>query len=149
MPYCSHCGKAVREQDFYCAACGARQPVSHPPVAGDSLTRMPAHRAALLCYIPYVGWIAAIAVLAAERFRTERFVRFHAFQGLYLFVAWLLVNQVVRPFLRVVHRGFPLGSLLELTVIGAMIFMLVKVSQNQNYSLPIVGDLAEKSASEM
>ncbi len=149
MPYCSQCGKAVREQDFYCAACGARQPVSYPPAAADSLTRLPANRAALLCYIPYVGWIAAIAVLAAERFRTERIVRFHAYQGLYLFVAWLLVNQVVHPFLRVAHRGFPLGGLLELTVIGAMIFMLIKVSQNRNYSLPIVGELAAKSASEL
>ena len=42
----------------------------------------------------------SIIVLAADKFRTNRAVRFHAFQGLYLFVAWLIVQQVIAPWFR-------------------------------------------------
>ena len=36
-------------------------------------------------------------MLASERFRHETQVRLHAFQGLYLFVAWLMVQWVIGP----------------------------------------------------
>jgi len=105
--------------------------------------------ASLLCYIPMVGWIAAIIVLASHRFRQEPKVRFHAFQGLYLFVAWLLVQWVVSPALEFnggVSRLF--GGLLHLLIFAAWIYMLVKVSHNEDYRLPIVGELADRSVSE-
>jgi uncharacterized membrane protein len=111
--------------------------------------------AALLCYIPMVGWLAGIIVLASERFRHEREVRFHAFQGLYLFVAWLIVEWVVEPgrFLFGYSDGFGrLATLtthiLELAILAAWIFMLIKVSQDGSYKLPIVGELAERSVCE-
>jgi uncharacterized membrane protein len=107
--------------------------------------------AALLCYIPMVGWIAAIVVLASERFRRETQVRFHAFQGLYLFVAWLMVEWVVSPS-RFLFDDVPLYRLvthgLQLLVLFAWIFMMIKVSQDQTYKLPIVGELAERSVCE-
>ena len=53
--------------------------------------------ASLLCYIPILGWIVSIVVLASARFRADSRVRFHAFQGLYLFVAWLIVDWVLGP----------------------------------------------------
>lgn len=110
--------------------------------------------ASLLCYIPLVGWIAAIVVLASERFRHETQVRFHAFQGLYLFVAWLMVEWVVTPVLFATdwNSGFALhrmiSHLLQLLIVVAWIFMLIKVSHDENYKLPILGDLAERSACE-
>ena len=109
--------------------------------------------AALLCYIPMVGWIAAIVVLATDRFRRETQVRFHAFQGLYLFVAWLLVNWVIKPAMYVGGElGYPFHRLitsgLQLLIFAAWIFMIIKVSHNEDYRLPIVGELAERSVSE-
>lgn len=111
--------------------------------------------AALLCYIPMVGWIAGIIVLASERFRHEREVRFHAFQGLYLFVAWLIVEWVVEPGRFLFDYSYGFGRLtaltthiLELVILAAWIFMLIKVSQNGSYKLPIVGELAERSVCE-
>jgi uncharacterized membrane protein len=110
--------------------------------------------AALLCYIPMVGWIAAIVVLASERFRRQPDVRFHAFQGLYLFVAWLMVEWVVSPALAIGEwtGGFPLhrffGHLLQLMIFAAWILMIVKVSHDEKYKLPIIGELAERSVSE-
>jgi hypothetical protein len=64
--------------------------------------------ASLLCYIPILGWIVAIVVLASARFRDNARVRFHAFQGLYLFVAWLIVDWVLSPMFSIAFWGpFP------------------------------------------
>jgi uncharacterized membrane protein len=101
-----------------------------------------------------VGWIAAIAVLASDRFRTEKRLRFHAFQGLYLFAAWLMVEWVITPMLPFPGSqvGFPIyrtiSQLLHLLIVGAWIFMLMKVSHDEDYRLPILGELADRSVSE-
>ncbi len=115
---------------------------------------MSRHTASLLCYIPWVGWIAAVVVLASDWFRREHQVRFHAFQGLYLFVAWLLVEWVLMPTVRMngAGYGFPFPRIavhgLQLLVLAAWIVMLLKVSRDENYRLPIIGDLAERSVAE-
>jgi uncharacterized membrane protein len=156
MPYCCQCGTAVGSSDQFCGKCGARQPTAggKPVGPADFLNNISNRNASLLCYIPMVGWIAAIVVLASERFRRETQVRFHAFQGLYLFVAWLLVEWVVSPalFASRYDFGFPfhrlLTSGLHLVIFAAWIIMIIKVSHNEDYRLPIVGELAERSVSE-
>ena len=105
--------------------------------------------AALLCYIPMVGWIAAIVVLASDRFRRQTQVRFHAFQGLYLFVAWLIVQWVFKPwdfFMGSPH--VPVVEIMKLALLVLSIFMMVKASEEKPYSLPILGELAERSLTE-
>jgi len=149
VPYCTQCGNKVSDRDAYCAHCGARQAgVSDEPrpADGDLLGKMPARTAALLCYIPVVGWIPAIFVLASLRFRQDKDTRFHAFQGLYLFVAWLLVDWVLKPMVQI--SGFPLVGLFKGVLFAAWIWMMVKVSQNEMCKLPVVGELAEKSVTE-
>ena len=105
--------------------------------------------AATFCYIPWVGWIASIVVLASARFRENHQARFHAFQGLYMFVAWLLIDWVADP----VFSAMPsplrhFSGLLKLGVFVAWIFMIVKVRNGEDYRLPVVGDLADRSAHE-
>lgn len=155
MAFCVQCGNKVGDADPFCAKCGARQKVAAgaqaPP---DPLSGISPRNASLLCYIPWLGWIAAIVVLASQRFRNDAQVRFHAFQGLYVFVAWLIVDWVISPFLSA--TGFLLGmpfhrlgaSLMQLAVFAAWVFMMIKVSHDENYKLPIIGDLAERSVSE-
>jgi len=147
MPYCCQCGNPAADTDLYCARCGARQPVA--PGRGEPSPGLSPRAASVLCYIPFVGWIAAIVVLASERFRQNRSVRFHAFQGLYLFVAWLIVDWVIGPFFRwLPGMHFRFDKLLELGLLVVWIFMIVKTSQERTFSLPILGELAERSASE-
>jgi uncharacterized membrane protein len=117
------------------------------------MSRMSPRVASMLCYIPMIGWVFAIIALASARFRTDRTVRFHAFQGIYLFVVWLVVDWVVSPFLSMVpgsefHTERFAGSILHLAVFSAWIWMMIKTSQDQTYHLPIVGELAERSLSE-
>ncbi len=167
MPFCCKCGKPAGDVDKFCAICGAPQPVASggSPTGGgagnapqaDFLGEMSGKNAALLCYIPWLGWIAAIIVLASRRYRRDtadaREVRFHAFQGLYLFVAWLIVDWVVSPALRfgmigMGHAFAPLGGLLHLLVLAAWIVMIIKVSHREHYRLPIIGEMAERSVEE-
>ena len=136
----------------YCAQCGARQPVdgaAAPPAAAgrDPLAGFNPRTASILCYIPGIGWIASIIVLASDRFRHDRRVRFHGFQGLYLFVAWLLDDQVLRPILQRIP-GFHLHGLIQLVLVGMSIFMMVKAAHDEAYSLPLFGELAQKSVAE-
>jgi uncharacterized membrane protein len=148
MPFCSQCGNQVGPANLYCARCGAKQPpdpVGHP-VAKDPFANISPRTASILCYIPGIGWVASVVVLAAQRFRRDRTVRFHAFQGLYIFVAWLLNDNVLQWALRPLH--FPLHYLVSLALLIMSIFMIVKTSHGERYSLPLFGELAERSMTE-
>src|SRR5882757_7112189 len=133
MPYCCQCGTQVGGTDQFCGKCGTRQPgaTAPPPGQTDFMSGVSNRHASLLCYIPMVGWIAAIVVLASERFRREAQVRFHAFQGLYLFVAWLLVEWVISPMLYFENGFGPpwhrlVRNLLQLGIFAAWVFMMIK-----------------------
>ncbi|MFN3322292.1 MAG: hypothetical protein ACK5AZ_02250 [Bryobacteraceae bacterium] len=144
MPYCCHCGYRVQESDVYCGHCGANQ---RPQARPDFLGGISPRTASVLCYIPLLGWIAAIAVLASERYREQYDVRLNAFQGLYLFVAWLIVDWVVAPFFHMAPgQRLPVG-ILKTLLFGAWIFMIIKTSQGHLYRLPVLGELAERSMS--
>jgi uncharacterized membrane protein len=151
MSFCSQCGNQVGTA-FYCSRCGAKQPVAgtappHAAVVRDILTAVNPRTASILCYIPGIGWIASIIVLASDRFRHNRLVRFHGFQGLYLFVAWLLDDMVLRHLLERTP-GFQLHYLIQLVLVGMSIFMMVKASHDEAYPLPLFGELAQKSVAE-
>jgi len=156
MAFCTKCGKPVADSDVYCAVCGTRQAAAAPgppppPASPDVLNKINERNAAVLCYLPFVGWIPAIVVLASARFRDMRQVRFHAFQGLYLFVAWLLVEWFVNPLVSFGPHFGPQRAvvhILQLVILGAWIFMLVKTSQQQFFRLPIIGEIAERSVAE-
>ena len=146
MPFCSQCGKQVDAADIFCATCGARQP-NVPPRPADPFATITPRTAAVLCYIPGLGWICSIIVLASERFRTNRVVRFHAFQGLYLFVAYLIEDWVLKPMFSVVPHVH-INGIVQLVLVGMSIFMIIKASHDEAFALPIIGELAEKSVSE-
>lgn len=106
----------------------------------------------MLCYVPVAGLVVTIVVLASARFRHDAKVRFNAFQGLYLFVVWLIADWVLSPLL-----GWPMGgphiyrlfpALLKASVFAAWIFMIIKTSHGEYFKLPVVGELAEKSVAE-
>jgi uncharacterized membrane protein len=101
----------------------------------------------VLCYVPTIGWIASIAVLASERFRQDRLVRFHAFQGLYLFVAWLMEGWVLKPMVLMIPN-LHIHGFIELVLLVMSIFMMVKAAHDEAYSLPLIGELAQRSLME-
>jgi uncharacterized membrane protein len=151
MPFCTNCGNQVAPLDAFCARCGARQAAANAAPNPRFLSDISSRTAAMACYIPLIGWIPSIIVLATSRFQNDRTVRFHAFQGLYLFVVWLLVDWVLEPFFHMVpgHGAMrAVTALLHVSVFVAWIWMIIKTSQEQMFRLPIVGELAERSVAE-
>ena len=142
--------------DVFCAHCGAEQapatsfrPATPPVTAPDPIAGLSPRTASILCYIPTVGWIAAVVVLAARKFKGERVVRFHAFQGLYLFAAWLVVNWVIHPIVLTMPEHFVrIDHILQGVLLAVSIFMIIKASHGEPYVLPIIGELAQRSAAE-
>jgi uncharacterized membrane protein len=156
MPFCTQCGHEASGADAFCAHCGARQapgqtapPRPAQPPMQDPLAGLSPRTATILCYVPAIGWIAAIIVLAARKFKDNHMIRFHAFQGLYLFAAWLVVDWVVGPIVRSAPgRHFPLDMILHGLLLAVSIFMMVKASHDEAYVLPVIGELAQRSATE-
>lgn len=141
MAFCVQCGQAVGDRDGFCGKCGAAQPGA-PPRASAAPSLTPANAAAL-CYIPVLGFIMSIVVLASEKYRGDMTARFHAFQGLFLAVAFQIVDKVYGPFVR-----FPSEGLLKVGLVALGVWLIIATSRGEKIRLPILGDLAEKAAEE-
>jgi uncharacterized membrane protein len=134
----------------YCPFCGQRQPNTAPPFT-DFLDGISERTASILCYIPVFGVIPSIVFLAAQRFRNNVRVRFNGFQGLYLFVAWLIVSSaapilVFGFYTHGVERAFV--EALKVVLFICWIYLLVKAAHEEQVRLPIIGDLAARSTME-
>ncbi len=158
MPFCNKCGSEVQPADQFCGRCGSPQSFQGGPSTGpkaakrklpDYFSTLDAHTASILCYIPIIGGVFSIFVLAAERFRRDNLVRFHAFQGLYLFVIWLIHAWVLQGILyETIPRAYVISRAIKLALTGAWIFMLYKTSQREMVRIPIIAELADKSVAE-
>lgn len=167
MPYCTNCGTQIDAQWTFCHSCGAQQrvgaqtppqtapqprppgPTQTPPAGTDFLQTISDRTASTLCYVPIFGIIPAIIFLAAARFRSHAAVRFDAFQSLYLFVAWLIVSSAL-PSL-VPGFGFfehQTAHLAKLGMIVLYVILLIRANRGESTRIPVVGDLAARSAAE-
>jgi uncharacterized membrane protein len=134
----------------FCTNCGTAQPRTSTQFT-DFFDSISNRTASILCYIPVFGVIPAIIFLASHKFRRNIWVRFDAFQALYLFVVWLILSSAL-PTLIAGLPGWGLEHvvfvLIKLAVTFCWIFLLVRAAQNRQVRVPIVGDLAARSAVE-
>jgi len=164
MAFCPNCGSQV--QGAFCPNCGssitggsgasgaASMPnPGVPPVAAAS--GMEPHIGAALCYTPFgIGLIASIILLLVAPYNQNKFVRFSAFQSLFLhlaiFVAFIALGIVSMMVTLVLHfLGFLMVILypvLWLGILVTMLFLMFKAFNNQTVKLPFIGDLAQKQA---
>ncbi|HVZ83558.1 MAG TPA: hypothetical protein VG893_07765 [Terracidiphilus sp.] len=100
--------------------------------------------------LAYITVIPAIVFLLIEPYNRNPYVRFHAWQCVFLFIAWIALSIVVVVSVYVLHMFawmmFAFYPLLELAMIVLLIVLLIKTLNGQTLKLPIVGDLAEKQA---
>jgi uncharacterized membrane protein len=150
MPFCTNCGTQVDPNAAFCHNCGTRQRESAREFH-DALNGISDRTACILCYVPIFGIIPSILFLASHRFRTNYRVRFDAFQSVYLFVAWLVVNSAGPTLLLGVpgegltHAAF---EILKAALFFCWIFLLIKAAHQQQIRVPILGDLAARSTHE-
>jgi len=162
MAFCSKCGAQLNEGSGFCAACGAAAGQSVTPSGGAAASGqtsvatagMAKNVAGLLCYS--FGFITGVIFLVIEPYKNDRFVRFHAFQSIFYSVACIAVSMVWSFVF--VGMIFSLGSLGMFSLFG-LLFMLVRLAMfagwillmfkaynNEEFKLPIIGDIAAKQA---
>jgi uncharacterized membrane protein len=142
MAFCNMCGAQVADGATVCAACSGRAAVL-PASGASGLTD---NVAGMLAYVTF---IPAIIFLVTAPYNRSRFIRFHSFQSIFLFVAVVIIQialsiMTVVPFLIFVTA--PLHLLVALGALIVWIIVLLKANQGQMYKLPVIGDLAEKQA---
>ena len=100
--------------------------------------------------LAYFTIIPAIIFLLVDPFKTRRFVRFHAFQCLFLgaaaFALWI-VFAVLATSLAFFGGGLLIGMLSLVVQIGLIVvwfIVVIKAYQGQEFRLPVLGDLAAK-----
>lgn len=102
--------------------------------------------AGALCYV--LGLITGILFLVLAPYNQNKFVRFHAFQSIFLNAAWIVV-WIAEMFMMVILPWYLVSmitTLVALAFLGVWILMLVKAYQGERFKLPVIGDLAEKQA---
>ena len=149
MAFCNKCGNQVKPGDQFCGQCGASQPGQAARSLPDYFSTLDPHTATTLCYIPFLGGILSIFVLAAKRFRQDNLVRFLAFQGLYLFVVWLINDWVIEEILfSAIPSAYLITRTIRLSLTAAWIYMLYKTNQREMVRIPFLAELADKSVAE-
>jgi len=108
--------------------------------------------AGALCYL--FGFITGILFLVLAPYNQNREVRFHAFQSIFLNIAWVVIWIAV-AFVTLAFRFIPflgifISAVLHFTVgLGGFIlwlYMMFKTYNGEKIVLPVVGPMAGKQA---
>ena len=141
MAFCSKCGSQVPEGAGFCATCGTAVNAggNNTAMSAARTSGMQSNVAALLSYVV----IIAIVFLLVEPFKNDKFVRFHAFQSIFYWVAVIVIFMLI-------GMVFPLSVWflvywpLRVLSFILMVFLMYKAYNNEKFKLPFIGDLAEK-----
>lgn len=172
MAFCANCGAEVSGR--FCQKCGAPvagpppgptpgataetnppnlppavQPLPPPPYGATGLTD---NVAGALCYL--VGFITGILFLVLAPYNQNRTIRFHAFQSIFLNIAWVILWIVVTIVSFAFHAIPFLGVFISMVLqfclgIGGLIvwlYMMFKTYNGEKIVLPVVGPMADKQA---
>jgi uncharacterized membrane protein len=99
--------------------------------------------------LAYVTIIPAIVFLIMEPYNRSRFIRFHAFQCIFFYIAWTALWIVLSFIAHIPFLGWLtilIWPLVGLAGFVIWLVLLLKANQGQMWKLPIIGDLAEKQA---
>lgn len=100
---------------------------------------------AVLCYL--LGVVGGVLFLLIAPYNQDKDIRFHAFQSIFLTIAWVVLSVVFG----VVASG-PLYTLnflwplISLAGLGLWLFLMFKAYQGERIVLPVIGPLAEQQA---
>ena len=145
---CVNCGVDVVAGSAFCASCGK------PAIAGQAVpmtSSLPPNVAGLLCYV--AGLVSGIVFLVMDPYKRNHFVRFHAFQSIFLNVAWVGLYLVLGIAFAILPGALwsvnlMVHSLLSLAVFLVWLLLMYKAYGNERFKLPVIGELAERQAQQ-
>jgi len=167
MSFCQSCGTALVADTRFCQSCGSSASLSEGVSVATSegtVVAMPSsgnieqktidtNLVGALAYL--AGLITGIIFLVLDPYKSNSFVRFHAFQSIFFNIAWvafwifwMIVSAVLTPLTAGVFGliAVPLMLIFTLAGFGIWIFLMYEAYQQTLFKLPIVGKFAAKQA---
>jgi uncharacterized membrane protein len=165
---CPQCHAEMPDNAAFCPGCGRRmwvpgQEVSKPaprppavtvPIASAPAVAIPTQpKDNLFAALAYFTVIPAIVLVLVAPFRRKPFVRFHAYQSIFLTLATVLIAIAMRILYSVLTLIPVAGYLLAWLGIAVIVLgwgilwlvLLVKALQGETFKLPLIGNLAERA----
>ena len=151
MTFCQTCGAAFADGTTFCPTCPVRPQAG--AVAVTANTGLNANTAGALAYL--AGVITGILFLVIDPYKSDRFVRFHAFKSIFFNVAWIglwIAWMIVGLVLGAVTNGFffilqvPIDLLLMVGGFALWAFLMFSAYQGKTMRLPVIGALAARQA---
>jgi len=131
-------------------------PPPPPPMApmGAASAGMTSNVAGALAYL--FGLVTGIIFLVLEPYKRDPFVRFHAFQSIFLNVALIIFGIVWSNIIvmGMLSLGFLwtifslIGTLVYLAFFLLWLFLMYKAYNNETFKIPVIGDIAAKQAAK-
>ncbi len=169
MSACQACGAPTAEDTRFCQSCGSPMELGpHASAsAGESSARvavmpssgetgskaMGTNVAGALTYL--AGFVTGIVFLVLDPYKSNSFVRFHAFQSIFFNVAWvafwivwMVLSAVLTPLTAGVFGliALPLTVIFTLAGFGIWVFLMYEAYQQKLFRLPVVGRFAAEYA---
>lgn len=160
MATCAKCGATLANSAAFCSSCGSpantggRNKQSGPM----SVLNLPGIASNVAGLLSYILWpVACIFFLIFGPYNKDTFVRFHAFQGLFLGLAAIGVGialNIVTSILALIPLiGWLLSSIVWIVfgfgLLGLAISLMYKAYNGQWYRVPLIGDLAARRAGKV
>src|SRR5262245_25422440 len=121
------------------------QPPYQPPYhAPASQADLKPNVAGMLCYP--LSFITGVLFLVLTPYNRDRFVRFHAWQSIFFFVALVVLSILFRAFPWPIENM--LLSALNLAALAGTAWLMYKAYHNEQFKFPLIGEWAEKLASK-
>jgi uncharacterized membrane protein len=124
-----------------------------PPVTVTAASVPSQFKDNLLAALAYITFIPAVVFVVLEPFKRDRFIRFHAFQSIFLTVATMVIAIALRILYSILTLVPVVGYLMAWLAVAVAVLgwgilwlvLLVKALQGQSFRLPVIGSLAEKA----
>ena len=143
MRYCVKCGRQVEDSMNFCPSCGAQIPKEETHHTYEYGKEEGTDR--VLAVLAYLGLLVFVPILSGSK---SEFVRFHANQGLVLFICsvlWNALNWILSRFVWFMDVGIiSLGDLLgivNLALVVLAIVGIVNACKSKKEELPFIGNI--------
>ena len=169
MSACQSCGAVLTADTRFCQSCGSpteiKVDVSTTPAEGSAAVAvmsppgetgsktMDTNVVGALTYL--AGFLTGIIFLVLDPYKSNSFVRFHAFQSIFFNVAWvgfwivwMILSAVLTPLTAGIFGliALPLMLIFTLAGFGIWLFLMYQAYQQKLFRLPIVGKFAAEQA---
>ena len=158
MAACAKCGTELNAGATFCGSCGAPVAAAGAAQASGGGATASAPKAAssggldsnVAGALAYFTIIPAIIFLVAEPDKNDKFIKFHAFQCLFLAAGSFVLFFGLGIFALIPIIGWIVG-LLAMPLLGLGMFCLVlfsmyKAYNKEKFKIPVIGNLAEQQA---